>query len=56
MTNTTPVLIYLTPVSLCPIYSFLYDLLLNHPQAFIGFVEKRLFEILELSSLSILKK
>ena len=53
MTNaTTPVLIFLAPISLCCNYSFLYDLLLIHPVAFIGVVVKISFEFLEYSSIS----
>ena len=40
MINTTFVLIYLAPVSLLYNYSFLYDLLFNHPETNIGVAEK----------------
>ena len=57
MTNTTtPVLIFLAPISFCYNYSFLYDLLFTHPVAITGVVVKILFEFLEYSSVSISKK
>ena len=45
MTNTTLVLNYLGPVSLCYNYSFLCDILFIHPDASIGALEKSLFEL-----------
>ena len=56
MTNTTLVLIYLAPVSLCYNYSFLYDFLFIHPNASISFVENRLFEFLVYPSINVSKK
>ena len=56
MINTTLVLNYLVPVSLCYNYSFFYDLFFIHPEASVGVLEKRLFEFLEHASISITKK
>ena len=56
MTNTTLVLNYLAPVSLCHNYSFLCYLFFTHPEASIGVLEKRLFEFLEHPPISISKK
>ena len=55
MTNAALVLIYLVPVLVCYNYSFLYPFFI-HPEAFIGVLEKRLFELLEHPSISISKK
>ena len=56
MANTTHMLNYLAPVSLCYNYSFLYDLLFIHPEASIGIVKERFLEYLEYLSISISKK
>ena len=55
MTNITLVLIYLAQASLCYNFSFLYDPFIIHPEASIGVLEKRLFEFLDHTSISILK-
>ena len=55
MTITTLVVIYLAPMSLCYNNSFIYDLLFIHPEANMAVVEKRLFEFLKHSSISISK-
>ena len=44
--DTAFVLNYLAIVSVCYNYSFLYDLFFIHPEASIGVLEKRLFELL----------
>ena len=56
ITINTLVLIYLTPVSLCNNYAFLYYLFFFHPETSIGVLEKRLFEFLDHSSIISSKK